>query len=173
MNYKEKAFNAIIAALLAWSSTTAIAQPKNEEPDTFTLKTNEKFCDQDETQLVKKINSAKSLILSCECNCTAQENRIWIINSEKKSIYEIEASKAVSTKEINNTDSIPDIFGRVPFCEKKTPTNSSITILTKQPSAGSTSPYCYSKEPFIEPDNKKCNTKECKNILYNLTKQHP
>lgn len=171
MKYKTPAIALLLALpLVAANIITATAQSNDEESDTSRFQMDEKFCEAGETQSSKHIKSADSFILSCECNCTAQENRIWIIPRKTKATYQIDASKAVSTREIENLNSIPDVFGLVPFCEKKRAANSAITILTKRPSANSSSPYCYSAQPFIEQDNKKCDTTECKKILEPLTK---
>lgn len=169
MKYKTPAVVLLLALPLAANSITATAQSNDEKTDTSRFQMNEKFCEAGETQSSKYINSADSFILSCECNCTAQENRLWIVLRKTKATYQIDASKAVSTKEIENLDSIPDVFGLVQFCEKKPAANSTITILTKRPSANSSSLYCYSAQPFLEQDNKKCETAECKKISEALT----
>lgn len=169
MKYKTQTIALLLSLPLAANSTTAIAKSNDEISETSRFQTNEKFCEAGKTQSSKHIKSADSFILSCECNCTAQENRIWIVPNKTKATYQIDASKAVSTREIESIDSIPDIFGPVPFCEKNPATNSAITILTKRPKANSSPPYCYSAQPFIEQENKKCDTAECKKISESLT----
>lgn len=170
MKYKTPASALLLALSISANSITAIAQSNYEKTETYRIQINEEFCESGETQSSKYINSADSFILSCECNCTAQENRLWLISRKTKATYQIDASKAVSTREIENLDSIPDIFGSVPFCEKKPATKSAITILTKQPSTNSSPPYCYSAQPFIEKNNKKCDTAECNKVSESFIK---
>lgn len=163
MNSKNPLIALLLAAPLIASGVNAAAQP-----DTSRVETTGTFCEAGETQSSKYIASADAFVLSCDCDCTAQENRIWIILGKTLQTYRLDASKAVSTLELKGLNAIPDTFGPVPLCEKTQMADSAITILTKMPSTSGASPYCYSAEPFIKQNNTQCETRECKKALDSL-----
>lgn len=152
-----------LAAPLITSYASASALPDTSKPEEIG-----EFCEADETQTSKYIASAGAFILSCECDCTAQENRIWIIFDRSQEIYKLDASKAVSTLEFKGLDAIPDTFGKVPLCEKTQAADSTITILTKMPSTSYSSPYCYSAEFFVKQSSTQCETTECMMVMGSL-----
>lgn len=163
MNSKSLLIALLLAAPLIASCANAATQP-----DTSKVEITKEFCESGETQSSKYIASAEAFVLSCDCDCTAQENRIWIILDKPRQAYRLDASKAVSTMELKGLDAIPDTFGPVPLCEKTQAADSPITILTKMPSTSGASPYCYSAEPFIKQNNTQCKTTECRKVLDSL-----
>ncbi|MCY1280185.1 hypothetical protein D3C76_694170 [compost metagenome] len=158
----------LLITLLLASSFIAGAAHAAAQSDTSKVKTTVEFCEAGETQSSKFIASADTFVLSCDCDCTAQENRIWIIPNRSRQTYQLDASKAVSTLELKGIAAIPDTFGPVPLCEKPQEGGNGITILTKMPSTGGASPYCYAAEPFIEKSIAPCESAQCKKVLASL-----
>lgn len=158
----------LLISLLLVSPVIASCANAETQPDTSWIKITKQICESGEMQSSKYIRSADAFILSCDCDCTAQENRIWIIFDRSQEIYRLDASKAVSTLELKGIDAIPDTFGKIPLCENARATESTITILTKMPSTNDASPYCYSAKYFVKQSNTQCKTTECMMVLDSL-----
>ncbi|MHB9801190.1 hypothetical protein ACYCAX_25695 [Pseudomonas sp. MT3] len=135
------------------------------QSDTTSVETIRTFCEGGETQSSRYIASADTFVLSCGCDCTTQENRIWIISGKTRQTYQLDASKAVATLELKGLAAIPDTFGPVPLCEEQQESSSDITLLTKIPSTNGASPYCYLAEPFIAQERTQCDSEQCKKVL--------
>ncbi|WLG50779.1 type IV pilus biogenesis/stability protein PilW [Pseudomonas sp. FP1742] len=99
-------------------------------------------------------------VLSCECDCTTQENSFWFVSQDGK-VKTLEASKVVSTVDIvKNKSGVPDSFGTVPYCKALKTNQDLLVYLQKGPSTSESSqPYCYS---VIEQDAAEaCTTEDC------------
>ncbi|WP_161468512.1 tetratricopeptide repeat protein [Pseudomonas syringae] len=99
-------------------------------------------------------------VLSCECDCTAQENRFWIVSSSGD-VKSLDASKILSSIDLSkNKQGIPDTFGVVPFCRAENSGSNVLVFLEKLPSNKSASaPYCYSQ--MKQESAELCITEEC------------
>lgn len=103
------------------------------------------YCDEGEIATSRWNMLSGEYVLSCECDCTAQENRFWII-SPSGNIKSLDAGKVTSAVDlIKNKQGVPDTFGVVHFCSAVQSRSSGLVFLEKTPSnASADAPYCYS-----------------------------
>lgn len=126
-----------------------------------TIYTKDSFCGVDESPNIKLIPESGKVILNCECNCTAQENQIWIGDINSKSVNYIKASKVVGSDQILGINKIPDTFGAVPFCQKVEAQKKLLLALTKVPTNQNPNPYCYSVVEINSQNLTVCNPGNC------------
>ena len=142
----------------AWSEGKKLAC----DPDTniCSVAISENFCGSDGVPKAKFDIRSQSYILSCECDCSSQENTFWILSADGK-VQTLDASKIVSGVDIiKNKSGVPDAFGVVPYCQPINASGESLVYLQKGPgSAGQPQPYCYSVLEHDEPQ--KCESAEC------------
>lgn len=128
---------------LSWADVNNLAC----DPDTniCTIDIPENYCAVGEVAKSKWDIRSDTYILSCECDCTAQEDRFWLVGADKGTRL-IEASKILSSIDVEkNKLGIPDAFGVVPYCEPIEVEAESLIYLSKRPSGRSDmGPYCYS-----------------------------
>ncbi len=105
----------------------------------------ENYCGSDGVPKSKWDIKSGDYVLSCECDCTAQENSFWFVSQDGK-VKTLDASKVVSALDVvRGKSGVPDIFGAVPYCEPKKLKGDQLVYLQKGPSAsGGAQPYCYS-----------------------------
>lgn len=129
------------------SSACADADKIVCDPDSnlCSIQIEKNYCDDGEIATSRWNMLSGEYVLSCECDCTAQENRFWIINSSGN-VKSLDASKVTSSVDlIKNKQGVPDTFGVVPFCSAVQSHSSSLVFLEKIPSnASAGAPYCYS-----------------------------
>jgi hypothetical protein len=131
----------------------------------------ENYCGAGETAKTKWDIRTGEYILSCECNCTSQENTFWFVSGvNKESVKKIETSKIVSTIDLRkNKDGVRDIFGLVPYCTTLHAGSDKLVSLQKIPSAdNSPYPYCYEVDGSVP--SELCSTSECKGKKELVTK---
>lgn len=101
-------------------------------------------------------------VLSCECDCTSQENTFWLVGvADGFSVKTVDASKVVNFTELQkNHSGVPDIFGLVPYCSTPRKSDSALIKLRKMPTSdGAPQPYCYSVDDSPLPEV--CLTEDC------------
>lgn len=142
----------------AWSEGKKLAC----DPDTSvcSVAISENFCGSDGVPKAKFDIRSQSYILSCECDCSSQENSFWILGADGK-VQTLDASKIVSGVDIiKNRSGVPDAFGVVPYCQPINVKGEGLIYLQKGPSsAGQPQPYCYSKLEYDEAQ--KCESSDC------------
>lgn len=104
-------------------------------------------------------------ILSCNCDCTSQENYGWIAKRSGTGleVYKTSASLILRNTDIMNWNGlIPGEFGPSPLCSKIEADAYDLLVLTKTPSKGidPTPPYCYTGE-VLDLNKNSCSTPEC------------
>ncbi len=107
-------------------------------------------------------------ILSCNCDCTSQENHGWIAkkNNESLEIHETDASLIVRNTEVIDWNGlVPGTFGPIPLCSKNEADAYDLLALTKSPAEGEdpTPPYCYISE-ILKLNENTCSTIECQKV---------
>lgn len=120
----------------------------------------ENYCGSDGVAKPKWDIRSGDYVLSCECDCTTQENSFWFVSQDGK-VKALEASKVVSTVDIvKNKSGVPDSFGTVPYCKALKTNQDRLVYLQKGPSTSESSqPYCYS---VVEQDAAEaCTTEDC------------
>ncbi|MHC8397694.1 tetratricopeptide repeat protein [Pseudomonas sp. LB3P93] len=120
----------------------------------------ENYCGPDGVAKSKWDIRGGDYVLSCECDCTTQENIFWFVSQDGK-VKTLEASKVVSAADIvKNKSGVPDSFGAVPYCKVIKTNHDRLVYLQKGPSASESSqPYCYS---VVEQDAAEaCTTEDC------------
>ncbi|WPN57823.1 hypothetical protein [Pseudomonas sp. P9_31] len=135
----------------------------DSDSDVCTVLVAENYCRLGETAKTKWDIRTGEYILSCECNCTSQENTFWLVSgANKASVRKIETGKIVSTIDLKkNKDGVPDVFGLVPYCTTLHTDSDKLVSLQKIPSASSTlHPYCYEVDASVL--SAFCSTSECK-----------
>lgn len=128
---------------LAWGDDKKLAC----DPDTniCAINISEDYCAVGEVAKSKWDIRSGTYILSCECDCTAQENRFWLVGADGGTKL-LDASKVISSVDIEKNElGIPDAFGIVPYCEPIEVQVESLIYLSKRPSGRSgMGSYCYS-----------------------------
>lgn len=89
--------------------------------------------------------------IQCDCNCTEQSNKNWIVDEARNTIYRIDFGRFVNKQVFASSTSpaIPDKFSSHGMCHsanKDLVDKSSFIFLSKSPSSGGGDPYCY--EPY-------------------------
>lgn len=159
-------YNIVCSFLFLVCAAPVLADNKNIicDPDSnvCSVAVTNNYCAPGEVAKTKWDIRSGTYILSCECDCTSQENKFWLIDTAGNSpVKNIETSKIVSSIDIGkNKAGVPDSFGLVPYC-KNPQVNSDVLInLQKVPGPdGATQPYCYSVEKSIAADV--CTTSDC------------
>ncbi|KJZ66016.1 tetratricopeptide repeat protein [Pseudomonas fluorescens] len=159
MNFKGHwLFVFLLLASSAWGESKKLTC----DPDTniCSVSVPENFCGSEGLPKSKWDIRSQSYILSCECDCTAQENSFWFID-KNGSVQTLEASKVVSGLDIaRNKSGIPDAFGVVPYCQPVKVDANQLIYLQKVPSvSGQPQPYCYSTLKYDEAQV--CTTSDC------------
>lgn len=123
----------------------------------------ENYCGSDGVAKTKLDIGSGTYILSCECDCTSQENIFWLVkeNGEIPKVKTIEMSKVVSAIDlVKHEAGVPDIFGVVPYCAAPKVKVDSLVYLQKIPSPdGAPQPYCYSIDESSVAES--CSTPDC------------
>lgn len=145
-------------AASAWADKNRVVC--DPESDFCSIQVEKNYCSGGEIATSRWNMLSGEYVLSCECDCTAQENRFWIISSSED-VKSIDASKVLSSIDLRkNKQGIPDIFGVVPFCRAVNLNSNVLVFLEKLPSKAPTdAPYCYSlmKQDLAEA----CVTEKC------------
>lgn len=159
MSFKFRWFIALILfSSPAWSESKKLACDPDTNICSVTISDN--FCGSDGVPKAKFDIRSQSYILSCECDCSSQENSFWILSSNG-AVQTLDASKIVSSVDIGkNRSGVPDTFGVVPYCQSINTNDDGLIYLQKGPgSAGQPQPYCYS---VLEHDEtQKCESSDC------------
>ncbi|MGF6205427.1 hypothetical protein ABH906_001433 [Pseudomonas frederiksbergensis] len=143
----------------------ADARNLNCDPDSnvCTVTSVDNYCGLGETAKTRWDMRSDKYVLSCECNCTSQENTFWLINqSDDSSVVLVDASKILTPAEFEkNKAGVSDIFGLVPYCSISSESQGGVVRLSKIPSpAGAPQPYCYVVDDSGMPNS--CDTADCK-----------
>lgn len=118
------------------------------------------YCSAGEVTHTKWDIRSGTYILSCECNCTAQENSFWLVGTNGN-VQTLNASEIVSSVDIaKNPSGVPDIFGVVPYCSKLESSADRLIYLQKRPGGpGGAQGYCYSAVDQSAVES--CSTTDC------------
>lgn len=135
------------------------------DPDSnvCTVASVDNYCGSGEVAKTRWDMRSDQYVLSCECNCTSQENSFWLMNKpDHFSVALVEASKVLTAAEFDkNKTGVSDIFGLVPYCSTSQASQGALLILNKIPSPdGAPQPYCYVLADSSVPDF--CDTADCK-----------
>ncbi|SMS12850.1 tetratricopeptide repeat protein [Pseudomonas viridiflava] len=129
------------------SSASAEADKVVCDPDSHlcSIQIDKNYCDDGEIATSRWDILSGEYVLSCECDCTAQENRFWII-SPSGGVKSLEASKVTNSVDlVKHKKGVSDTFGVVPFCSAMLSRSNGFIFLEKTPSnAYVSAPYCYS-----------------------------
>jgi hypothetical protein len=161
-------FNNVLLLFLLMPVFTVAAKDMVCDVDSniCTISSVENFCESGEISKVKWDIRSRQYIFSCECDCTSQENKIWLVDGFGNSpVRLVEASKIESSVGLSkNKSGVADIFGLVPYCRVSEIKEDKLVILQKVPSEnGSRNPYCY--DIADELPSEVCFTSECTNKL--------
>ncbi|WP_018927454.1 tetratricopeptide repeat protein [Pseudomonas umsongensis] len=162
-----------LGALVFAASSLAGAQDLvcDSDSNMCTVLVAESYCGGGETPKTKWDIRTGEYILSCECNCTSQENTFWLVSgANKEFVKKVETSKIVSTIDLRkNKDGVPDVFGLVPYCTTVHVVSDKLVSLQKIPSANNSQhPYCYEVDESVS--SELCSTSECKSKKELVTK---
>jgi hypothetical protein len=133
---------------------------------------NSSFCSADYSSKLEWDSMSDTYILSCNCDCTSQENNGWIAkkNTTGLTIYKTSASLVLRNTDIINWNGlIPGAFGPSPLCSKIDAGPYDLLSLTKVPSEGADPkpPYCYISEALKLNENN-CTTTECQRVAESI-----
>ena len=108
------------------------------DPDSnvCTVASVDNYCGSGEVAKTRWDMRSDQYVLSCECNCTSQENSFWLMNKpDHFSVALVEASKVLTAAEFDkNKTGVSDIFGLVPYCSTSQVSQGALVILNKIPS---------------------------------------
>ncbi|SDS97922.1 hypothetical protein SAMN05216222_2779 [Pseudomonas prosekii] len=159
-------FNIVYSFLLLVCAVSVWADNKNMicDPDSnvCSVAVANNYCASGEVANTKWDIRSGAYVLSCECDCTSQENTFWLIDTAGKSpVKTIYTSKIVSSIDIEkNKGGVPDLFGLVPYCTNPQVNSEVLINLKKIPGPeGATQPYCYSVEKSVAAEV--CTTTDC------------
>jgi hypothetical protein len=129
---------------------------------------NSSFCSTDYSSKLEWDSMSDIYILSCNCDCTSQENNGWIAkkNTTGLAIYKTRASLILRNTDIMDWNGlIPGAFGPSPLCSKIDAQPYDLLALTKIPSEGADPkpPYCYIGE-ILKTNENNCSTTECQRV---------
>jgi hypothetical protein len=153
-----------VSLVLAAGHVWADAGKLNCDPDTnvCTVASVDNYCGLGEAARTRWDMRSDQYVLSCECNCTSQENTFWLVNKpDNFSVALIEASKVLGSAEFEkNKVGVSDVFGLVPYCSMSPNSQGALVRLRKMPSPdGASQPYCYTVDDSKLP--KSCDTTDC------------
>ncbi|UZE11871.1 tetratricopeptide repeat protein [Pseudomonas sp. B21-053] len=155
----------VVFLVLTAGHVWADAGNLNCDPDSnvCTVVTIDNYCDVGEVAKTKWDMHSDQYVLSCECDCTSQENTFWLVSKpDDFSVALVDASKVLSPTEVEkNKAGVSDIFGLVPYCSISSEPQEALVRLRKIPSpANAPQPYCYLVDESVRPGS--CNTADCK-----------